>query len=321
MSVIRLEIDVYRQPFEWSRVATETTERAAKHKTRYGKMPRDRVRLLVSDPSQNDKAVASPMIPTNRENQDSTDRQRLQRDEARRLISGDAPFSMPSSSSAPFSISSRTREHTRSSRASDASTRQLRAHAKIADRHLTESYFQLQLQQHISQHFQCQPFTLSDLRLDSALSSLAQRLVIIRLQRRLASRSADASCSTSLNTTEQHPEKIRRLFEWAIRKMMQDGFVTLAEIDDSKALKAARKKDTTSTDVYRLVTPEYLLHPLKKLLGNSVSTLPCNAASHNAEELAARLRILDDRFRNITCSLVQDSLALYYARRAPIVID
>ncbi|CDS00569.1 hypothetical protein, partial [Sporisorium scitamineum] len=211
-------------------------------------------------------------------------------------------------------------EHARSSRAraSDSGTRQLRAHAKIADRHLTESYFQLQLQQHISQHYRCHPFALSDLRSDSALSSLAQRLVSIRLRLRLASHPADTSRIASLNTAEQHPKKIRRLFEWAIRKMMQDGFITLAERDDSSLLRANRGADPSSTDAYRLVTPEYLLRPLRKLLGTNGFASPNNAASHDTEELTARLRILDDRFRNIDRSLVQESLALYYARRAPL---
>ncbi|SJX61672.1 uncharacterized protein SRS1_12656 [Sporisorium reilianum f. sp. reilianum] len=305
INVVKLEIDVYRQPFEWSRLGPETKEPSAKHSTRPRIMPKDSARLLVSQLSPNDNAVAAPMIQADSDHQIPTERQRLSRDEARRLISGSAPFSTPSLLSASLSCSLRTGEHTQSSRA-------------------TESYFQLQLQQHISQHYRCHAFALSDLCTDSDLSSLAQRLVSIRLQRRQASRSADTSHTrtASLDTAEQQPEKVRRLFEWAIRKMMHDGFIILAESDDSRLLTATRKTDPGSTDVYRLVTPEYLLHPLNKLLGNSHGfASPRDPASHDPDELAARLRILDDRFRNISSSLVQDSLALYYARRAPIVID
>lgn len=323
LKVIELENEVYRRPFEWSRIGPATKERIAKDTTRHRTVPKGSARLLVSDLSPNENAAAVPMSRADSHRQDLKERLRLSRDEARRLISGAAPFSTPSPSpaSASFLCSPQNSEHSRSSRASETSTRQLRAHAKIADRHLTEAYFQLQLQQHISQHYRSHPFSLSDLRSDTTLSSLAQRLVSIRLQCRLASRSADTSRTASFDTSEQHSEKVRRLFEWAIRKMMQDGFITLAETDDSRLLKPNQTTDASSTDVYRLVTPEYLLAPLNKLIGNSGSASPCNAAAHDAEELTVRLRVLDDRFRNIHSSLVQDSLALYHARRAPIVID
>ncbi|SPO24767.1 uncharacterized protein UTRI_01740_B [Ustilago trichophora] len=324
IDVIKLENELYRHPFDWKRL--DSVKAAAKQES--GLQPsslRLSARRLLSDSSQDEKAMSAPMVNPDVGKQEVTDRQRLSRDEARRLLSSDvpAPWSSAQSTSMPHGNSPQGSERSRSSQ---ANARQLRTHDKISDHKLTESYFQLQLQQHISHCYPLQSFAISDLWSDTALFSLARRLVRVRLQHRLASRYADSSrrIPKDKDTSEQHAEKARRLFEWAIRKMMQDGFVTLAEADQSESEfpKSSETDVASSADRYCLVTPEYLLKPLHKLLGSSKAVVsPQNAASNDVDDLIARLRIFDDRFRYINRSLVQDSLSLYYARCTPIVID
>lgn len=321
LDAIKTEIEIHRKPFDWSRV--ESVEKVSKFKQA---MPHRTVRqttarLLVSDLSPNGNAVSAPTMQVNTGSKKCPERPRLPEEAARRLLSGNTLVSSPPSTASSAFPLPRANEPSRSSRSSESSARELRAPAKIADRKLTESYFQLQVQQHISRHHRSQPFALSDLQSDPTLSTLAQRLVRIRLQHRLASHSVASSRSVSLDTTEQQLDKVCRLFEWAIRKMMHDGFITLADIDNSQQSISSRKGDRGSSEKYRLVTPEFLLRPLQTLLGNKVITSPHDAVSQDVDDLTTRLRILDDRFRNVDRCLVQDSLILYRARCTPIVID
>lgn len=322
LDAIELEKRIYRQPFDWSRLApgnaVPSDHRPALHRS----APKVPARQLISDLSQDGKAVSAPAIEPGAEQHDFVKR-RLSPDKARRLLLGHASSSQsqPDSASAKQTPSSPSSEHSRLSHTSESGSRQLRSHGKIPDRELTEAYFQLQLQQYISQQYRSQTFTISDLQSDADLSALAQRLVRIRLQHRHTSRTGDHSNAVSLGTTEQQGEKTRRLFEWAVRKMMQDGFIALAETANLEDRRASRRGVASTADSYHLVTPEYLLRPLQKLLGNAVFAFPHDAALHDVEALATRLRILDDRFRFVDRSLVQDSLALYFTRYAPIVID
>ncbi|KAJ1028709.1 hypothetical protein NDA16_001875 [Ustilago loliicola] len=212
------------------------------------------------------------------------------------------------------------------SRSSQPNPRKLRTHDKIADHKLTESYFQLQLQQHISLRHHSEPFTLLDLSTDSNLGSLAGRLVRLRLQLRKGSRSVEesrriSSDKISKDTSEQHADKVKRLFECAIRKMMRDGFITLSESDQSGFSASATTGLSDHVESFHLVTPEYLLQPLRNLLGRNIKSTPLEAPACDIDDLTTRLRILDDRFRFVNRSLVQDSLDIYNARYAPIVID
>uniref|UniRef100_V5EY47 CST complex subunit STN1 n=1 Tax=Kalmanozyma brasiliensis (strain GHG001) TaxID=1365824 RepID=V5EY47_KALBG len=322
LDAIEIEKRLYRRSFDWNRLALEKAvpshHRPAPHRTA-ANVP---ARQLISDLSQDGKAVSAPAIEFEPE-QDDFAKRRLSPDKARRLLLGHASSSQSQSDSAPAQQipSSPSSEHSRLSHTSESGSRQLRTHGKIPDRQLTEAYFQLQLQQHISQQYRSQAFTISDLQSDADLSALARRLVRIRLQHRHTSRSGDSSNGVSLGTTEQQAEKVRRLFEWAVRKMMQDGFIALADIGDPGDRRASKKGVASTADSYRLVTPEYLLRPLQKLLGTTLFVSPQDAASQDVDALATRLRILDDRFRFVDRSLVQDSLALYFTRYAPIVID
>lgn len=295
------------------------------HSSLYRAAPEANARLLISDLSQDEKAVSAPIFETESERSDDRRLRRLSPSKARRLLSGHASSSQsqPDTASETRIQSPHASQRSKSSRSSDSSTRQLRAHSKIPDQQLTEAYFQLQLQQYINQHYRDDPFAVADLRSDATLSSLAQRIVRIRLQHRRSSRSGsgDRSHDVSVDTTEQQPEKVRRLFDWAMRKMMRDGYITLADSNDSKSGRASRNSDPNAPDLYHLATPEYLLRPLKKLLGNAVFASSHDSALPDVDALTARLRILDDRFRFVDRSLVQDSLALYHTRFAPIVID
>ncbi|SPO23062.1 uncharacterized protein UTRI_01740 [Ustilago trichophora] len=322
IDVIKLENELYRHPFDWKRLssAKAAAKQVPESQTSSSRLS---ARRILSDSSQDAKAVSAPMSNVDVSKQEVAKRQRLSRDEARRLLSSDVPVSWSSAHSTSMSHGDSPRGSERS-RSSRSSARQLRAHDKISDHKLTESYFQLQLQQYISQRYPFQSFAISDLWSDAPLLSLARRLVHVRLQHRLASRYADSSrrITKDKDTSEQHAEKARRLFEWAIRKMMQDGFVTLAKAEQSELLRSSKKDIESSADRYCLVTPEYLLKPLRTLLGSSKAVeSPQNAAPDDVDDIIARLRIYDDRFRYINRSLVQDSLALYYARCATIVID
>lgn len=293
------------------------------HSSLYRAAPEANARLLISDLSQDEKAVSAPIFETEPERSDDGRRRRLSPGKARRMLSGHASSSQlqPDTVSETCIQSPHASQRSKSSRSSESSTRQLRAHSKIPDQQLTEAFFQLQLQQYISQHYRDSPFAVADLRSDATLSSLAQRIVRIRLQQRRSSRSGDRLHDVSVDTTEQQPEKVRRLFDWAMRKMMQDGYITLADSNDSKPGRASRNSDASAADLYHLATPEYLLRPLNKLLGNTVFASSHDSVLPDVDALTARLRILDDRFRFVDRSLVQDSLALYHTRFAPIVID
>ena len=319
IDVIKLENELYRRPFDWSRVHISRTA-SGPLPTLKKAATKVSARQLLSGLSQDENAMPAPLIQLDVGQQDSAERQRLSRDEARRLLSDDASFLPPPAKPVSKSLVDSPRR-SEDSRSAQASPRQLRSHDKISDRRLTESYFQLQLQQHITLHHCSGSFAISDLWSDANLSSLARRLVRIRLQSRLASRSADTSRRLARDTSEQHTEKARRLFESATRKMMQDGFVTLAEVDQLKHFHAPTSSMARSADRYCLVTPEYLLRPLRKMLGNEASASPQNVGPDDIDHLTARLRMLDDRFRFVNRSIVRDSLALHYSRCTPIVID
>lgn len=321
LDVIKAEMDVYRKPFDWSCVETTRKGPMAKQTTSHRAGRKTPARLILSDLSPNEKAASAPWILADPGQQSYAGRQRLSEETARRLLSGDTLLSSRSTHPASVPCPPREHERTQSSRSSKSIIRPLRAPAKISDQKLTESYFQLQVQQHISLHYHSQSFALSDLQIDKTLSTLAQRLVRIRLQHRLSARPAGSSPDISLISTEQQQDKIHRLFEWAIRKMMQDGFITLADEDHSKQPRASHENDTDSSETYRLVTAEYLLRPLSLLLGNRLLVSPHDIAVQDVDDLLARLRILDDRFRNVDRCLFQDSLALYRVRCTPIVID
>ncbi|GAC96392.1 hypothetical protein PHSY_003972 [Pseudozyma hubeiensis SY62] len=321
--VIKSEIELYRRPFDWNMVELAKTEPAARQSASRRLLRKPLLRVLRSDVSPDANSVTAPAMHDDAEpKMDRSHRRRLPEELARKLLSGGTAYPSPPESSSMSSPSlPRSSEPSILSRSSESNPRQLRAPTKVPDRNLTESYFQLQIQQHISQHYRSQPFSVSDLRSDSVLSTLAQRLVRIRLQHRLASRSNGAMHSINSGTSEQQLDKIHRLFEWAVRKMMQDGFVTLADANCSERSGTFRHSNDGSCETYRLVTPEYLLRPLQTLLGNKTFMSPDDAAIQDVEQLATRLRILDDRFRNVDRCLVQDSLALYRARCTPIVID
>ncbi|KAJ9478321.1 hypothetical protein PHBOTO_001907 [Pseudozyma hubeiensis] len=321
--VIQSEIELYRRPFDWNIVELAKTEPGARQSASRRLVRKPLSRVLRSDVSPDGKSVTAPAMHDDAEpKMDHSDRRRLPGELARKLLSGGTAFPSPPETSSMSSPSlPRSKEPSSLSRLSESNPRQLRAPTKVPDRNLTESYFQLQIQQHVSQHYSSQPFSVSDLRFDSVLSALAQRLVRIRLQHRLASRSDVARHGMTLGTGEQQLDKVHRLFEWAVRKMMQDGFVTLADANCSERSRTSRNSNDGSCEMYRLVTPEFLLRPLQTLLGNKTLTSPNDAAVQDVDQLATRLRILDDRFRNVDRCLIQDSLALYRARCTPIVID
>lgn len=321
--VIKSEIELYRRPFDWNIVELAKTEPGARQSASRRLLRKPLSRVLRSDVSLDGESVAARAVHDDAEpKMDHSDRRRLPEELARRLLSGGTAFPSPPESSSMSSPSlPRSREPSSLSRSSESNPRQLRAPTKVPDCNLTESYFQLQIQQHVSQHYSSQPFSVSDLRSDSVLSTLAQRLVRIRLQHRLAARSDVAMHGITLGTGEQQLDKVHRLFEWAVRKMMQDGFVTLADANCSERSRTSRNSNDGSREMYRLVTPEFLLRPLQTLLGNKTLTSLDDAAVQDVDQLATRLRILDDRFRNVDRCLIQDSLALYLARCYPIVID
>ncbi|SNX83311.1 uncharacterized protein MEPE_02018 [Melanopsichium pennsylvanicum] len=316
IDVVKFQNEVYRKPFDWSRISFVKTDTARAPET-FPSSSNWSARPLVSRASPNDKAVPVPSINVLSERQGYADRHRLSANEARELLSNDQTWLPVELSKMPRPSSSRVNEQSRSTQ---IRTRQLRAHDKIADHKLTENYFQLQLQQHISFRFHCEPFTSSDLWSDAGLVRLARRLVSVRLQHRMASRSANKPRCDTKDDFEHPSEKVRRLFEWAIRKMVQDGFITLSDADRPRQ-PFSRDSALSDADWYCLITPEYLLKPMRKVLGSKTTASTHGAALHDVDDLTARLRNLDDRFRFVNCSLVQDSLALYTAHRDPIEID
>lgn len=323
LQVIKLEEELYRHPFDW-RSLEPVRSGAEQAPAAQNPTSNPSARCLLSDCSQDERAISASAMDFVAEEKGSAEMQRISRDEARKLLSGDAPFLFAISRATDVSQAEAPQSSERS-RSSQVTSRQLRAHDKISDRKLTESYFQLQLQQHITLRCRCNPFSISDLWSDKDLSSLARRLVRIRLQHRSASRSAGHSRQLAKGTSEQHAEKSKRLFEWAVRKMMHDGFIALAETTPSLTLDApapgTHEEAEVGADRYCLVTAEYLLKPLRLLLGSNVAASAHSAGSEDIDDLTARLRILDDRFRFVDRSMVQESLALLSAHRAPIVID
>ncbi len=319
--MINLENDLYRKAFDWTRV-THVKKDPARGSEVSLAAQNTSARLLLIDPPSDDMAMPAPLIGVEQKDDTVPERQRLSHAEARKFLSSDAPFPSPSSArSIAVSSSSSTRTGERS-RPSQTSPRQLRSHDKIADRKLTESYFQLQLQHYITLRYRCDPFMSSDLWSDAALASLARRLVRLRMQHRLSSRSSDLSRrSSSRDTREQHQDKVRRLFEWAIRKMMQDGFLSLSEPDRRRPASMSGPISSPAAEWYQLVTPEFLVKPLSRLLRSGQTGTTAVQDDVDVDHLTARLRILDDRFRYVSRSLVRDGLALYNARNAPIVID
>ena len=317
IDVINSENDIYRKPFDWSRIDSIKTTPSIDQTCRKASASTTARRPRFALPL-NDKAKSAPAVDIDETQPDFKGRERLSRDEARRLLSGEHSL-LPRSLSQPMAVS-QTKSTRISERAhpSRASTRQLRTHDKIADRKVSESYFQLQLQQHISLQYRHRAFQISDLSADASIFSLALRLVRLRLQRRQISQSADISHRIIKDSSEQEAQKVRRLFEWAVRKMMQDGFITLGEADHPKPLSDLPKRSPGCVEWYRLVTPEYLLKPLRMLLGSRSCS---SSESDDIDVLTARLRCLDDRFRFVNRTLVQDSLALCRANREPIVIE
>lgn len=247
--------------------------------------------------------------------------QRLSRDEARKLLCSSSPSSPPSMQQ------SITKQRSESPRKSEfphptpSRARQLRSHDKIADRDLTESYFRLQLQQHISLHFASHAFTIWDVRSHADLSGLAERLVRLRLEHRAGSAASHKPRRTPSSSSEGEAEKVRRLYEWAIRKMMQDGFITVVESEQIERPPPSSRSAEANTERYCLVTPQYLLDPIRRIFASRRPTSPPDAGHDDVDEIAARLRHLDDRFRYVNRSIVQDTLTLYNSRYAPIVID
>lgn len=320
IDVINLENHLYRQPFDLARIDS-TISKSGPAAPPLKTHTSSSARRLISDLSQIEQDVPALVAEADDDESQKTDvrRQRLSRDEARRLLSRDGPFS-PSSAEVETISPARSLNASYHSCSSLPSTRKLRSHDKIADHKLTEAYFQLQLQQHISLHHRSGPFFLSDLSSDANLASLADRLVRLHLQLRQSSRRTG---TVKTGTSEQHAEKVKRLFEWAIRKMMRDGFITLSDLDQigtSGRADAGVRSDTTA-ESYRLVTPEYLLPPLRNLLGGSMQATPLQQTAYDIDDLTTRLHILDDRFRFVSRSLVQDSLDMYNTRYAPIVIE
>ncbi|SOV04348.1 uncharacterized protein UDID_02356 [Ustilago sp. UG-2017a] len=326
IGVVRLENDLYRQPFDLGRMEAHSTtsDHSAPSRKAHAKTS---VRQLISELSQNEQSTPAMVADDADESQQNrTGGQRLSRDEARRLLSRNGPFSSSPAESESITPAKSLNDSSQP-RSSRYSARKLRTHDKIADHKLSESYFQLQLQQHISLRHHSDSFTLSDLSSDGNLAALAGRLVRLRLQSRKSSRSSDRprqidKGETSRNISEQPADKVKRLFEWAIRKMMRDGFITLSDSEQlgftASAAVGLRSHDVES---YRLVTPEYLLQPLRKLLGTSTKSKPLEDTACDIDDLTTRLRILDDRFRFVSRSIVQESLNMYNARYLPIVID
>jgi len=324
MELVDLENKLYRTPFDWNRVDTvKMAPPQVPNTTRISS--ETSARSLVTGAPADDNAEPAPLIGDNKEQESLQNLQRMSRDEARRLLSSDGPSSSPSAQSSLSARQTISSQSSESSLRSQAATRQLRAHDKIADCKLTESFFQLQLQQHISLRYRDHAFTLPDLCSDASLSSLARRLVRLRLQLRASSRTPDKARRISSSGPEHQAEKVRRLFEWAIRKMMQDGFITLADSDHPKHPTMSGAHPSTnisdSTEQYRLVTPEYLMDPVRKILGIRLLQSPQIDSPDDIDHLTARLRLLDDRFRFLNRSIVSDTLTLCRERYAPIVID
>lgn len=320
IEVVELENQLYRKPFDWNRVGT--VKMAPPQVPSFTRISLETsARSLVTGAPTDDKAEPAPLSGNDEEQQSLQNMHRLSRDEARSLLSSDGPTPSPSSESSLSLHQSKCPASSGTSLRSKAATRQLRAHDKIADCKLTESYFQLQLQQHISLRYQDHAFTLPDLISDAGLSSLARRLVRLRLQLRASSRTVDKARRISSSGSEHQAEKVRRLFEWAMRKMMQDGFVTLADSDQPKHLSLSETNTSDSTEQYRLVTPEYLLDPVRRVLGSRLLQSPQIDSPDHIDHLTARLRLLDDRFRFLNRSIVSDTLTLCRERYAPIVID
>ncbi len=132
------------------------------------------------------------------------------------------------------------------------------------------------------------------------------------MQLRSTTRRTHATHSAAQASSEQTSDKIRRLFEWALRKMMHDGFIVLS----ASTVPRSSTSGAANSDSYRLVTPDYLLGFLRDIIG-AVDSQPPPDHHH----VLARLRSLDERFRFLNPPVVQDSIAVYLDRYAPIVLD
>ena len=139
---------------------------------------------------------------------------------------------------------------------SQASVRRLRHPRKLKDDRISDSYFRLQLQMRVGQRFhskrvttrrpeeasplapQSSPtFTVSDLTSDPDLWSLATRVVTLRMSQLAASRIRASS--------ESVQDKTLRLFQWAVRQMLSDGYIILApQSPDVRMVRGATDADT-----------------------------------------------------------------------------
>ncbi len=70
LDVIDLERRIYRRPFEWSRVAPTDVKPTKSHSSLYRAAPEANARLLISDLSQDEKAVSAPIFETESERSD-----------------------------------------------------------------------------------------------------------------------------------------------------------------------------------------------------------------------------------------------------------
>lgn len=302
IKAVELENNLYRQPFDWNRVQADTKASLTTQATRKSLL-RPSARSLLTDASLEEGVDVLPSLASHRDKHEGISDTRLTRDEARKLLASDTPSSPIASSSAAIPVRPPS---------SGTSRRKLRSQAKIPDHSLTESYFQLQLQHHVVQHYPHRPFALSDLGASADLASLAHRLVDARMQSRSTTRRTHSTHSAAQASAEQTADKIRRLFEWALRKMMHDGFIVLNASTGPKSSSSG----ATNSDSYRLVTPEYLSGFLRDIIGPVDSQPP---PDHH--HVLARLRFLDERFRFLNPPVVQDSIAVYLDRYAPIVLD
>ncbi|KAI3493242.1 hypothetical protein L1887_42082 [Cichorium endivia] len=302
IKAVELDNNLYRQPFDWNRIQADVKASLATQPTTTS-LSRPSARSLLTDASLEHGVDVLPSFAPHRDKHESIPDTRLTRDEARKLLASDTPSSPIASTSGALPVLPRS---------SGTSRRKLRSQAKIPDHSLTESYFQLQLQHHIVQHYPHRPFALSDLGASADLASLAHRLVDARMQLRSTTRRTHATHSAAQASSEQTSDKIRRLFEWALRKMMHDGFIVLS----ASTVPRSSTSGAANSDSYRLVTPDYLLGFLRDIIG-AVDSQPPPDHHH----VLARLRSLDERFRFLNPPVVQDSIAVYLDRYAPIVLD
>jgi hypothetical protein len=194
----------------------------------------------------------------------------------------------------------------------DATKRLLLNAENLTDSRLTETHFRLQVKQYVDRHFRDSPyFRLSDITSQPSLYRLGQRIVEMRMKSHLS--------------TERQTDKVDRLFEWVLKKLMEDGLIVIADPKDSY-LQFAKSESRHlgakfERHVYTLVTAEYLSKYIREVADPQGYAEGTNSVDH----LQSRLRMLDERFRFLSREIVQDAWSLSelqaMAKNDCIVID